>query len=138
MRNWGVGVAVYETRWFRRWARKAGVTRLALCDAVREMRAGLYGGNLGGGLFKKRIGRSGQGKSGGFRILVASNKKTRWVFMFGFSKNERGNMDEDELVALKTLAAHMLSLSEESLGKARRAGELMEVDCDAKNEVDNS
>lgn len=131
-------MAVYETRWFRRWARKAGVTRLALCDAVREMRAGLYGGSLGGGLFKKRIGRSGQGKSGGFRILVASNKKTRWVFMFGFSKNERGNMDEDELVALKTLAAHMLSLSEESLGKARRAGELMEVDCDAKNEVDNS
>lgn len=58
--------------------------------------------------------------------------------MFGFSKNERGNIDEDELVALKTLAAHMLSLSEESLDKARRAGELMEVDCDAKNEVGNS
>lgn len=131
-------MAVYETRWFRRWARKAGVTALALCDAVREMRAGLYDGNLGGGLFKKRIGRSGQGKSGGFRILVASNRKTRWVFLFGFSKNERGNIDEDELVALKTLAAHMLSLSEESLGKAQRAGELMEVDCDAKNEVGNS
>jgi hypothetical protein len=131
-------VAVYETRWFRRWARKAGVTTLGLCDAVREMRAGLYDGNLGGGLFKKRIRRSGLGKSGGFRILVASNRKTRWVFLFGFSKNERGNIDEDELVALKTLAAHMLSLSEESLGKARRAGELMEVDCDAKNEVDNS
>ena len=58
--------------------------------------------------------------------------------MFGFSKNERGNIDEDELVALKTLAAHMLSLSEELVGKARRAGELMEVDCYAKNEVGNS
>lgn len=138
VRRWRVGVAVYETRWFRRWARKVGVTTSALCDAVREMRTGLYDANLGGGLFKKRIGRSGQGKSGGFRTLVATNRRTNWVFLFGFSKNERGNIDEDELDALKKLAAHMLSLSEEALDKARRAGELMEVDCDAKNEVGNS
>lgn len=131
-------MAVYETRWFHRWARKAGVATSALCEAVREMRAGLYDANLGGGLFKKRIGRPGQGKSGGFRTLVASNRRTHWVFVFGFSKNERGNIDEDELVALKKLATHLLSLSEEALDKAWRAGELMEVDCDEKNKVGNS
>jgi hypothetical protein len=138
MWQWRIGVAVYETRWFHRWARKVGMTTHALCDAVHEMRAGLYDANLGGGLFKKRIGRPGRGKSSGFRTLVATNGRTHWVFLFGFSKNERGNIDEDELAALKKLAVHMLSLSEEALDKARRAGELMEVDCDAKNEVDNS
>jgi len=134
----GFGVAVYETRWFHRWARKEGVPASALCNAVREMRAGLYDANLGGGLFKKRIARIGQGKSGGFRTLVATNKSTRWVFVFGFSKSERGNIDKDEKDALKKLAAYMLSLPEEAVGRALQAGELMEVDCDAKDEIGDS
>jgi len=131
-------VAVYQTRWFYRWARKEGVTTSALCDAVNEMKAGLYDDNLGGGLFRKRIARPGQGKSGGFRTLVATNRSTRWVFLFGFSKNERGNIDEDEQDALKKLAAHMLSMSKEALEKAWRAGEMVEVDCDAKDKVGDS
>jgi hypothetical protein len=34
------------------------------------MTEGLFDADLGGGLFKKRIARQGQGKSGGFRTLV--------------------------------------------------------------------
>jgi hypothetical protein len=45
-----------------------------LCDAVREMQQGIYEADLGGGLLKKRISRHGQGKSGGFRTIVATNK----------------------------------------------------------------
>ena len=115
-----------------------GGAGICLVHAVREMSAGLYDANLGGGLFKKRIARVGQGKSGGFRTLVATNKTTRWVFVFGFSKNERGNIDKDEKDALKKLAAYMLSLPEEAVGRARQAGELMEVDCDAKDEIGDS
>jgi hypothetical protein len=126
-------MAVYQTRWFDRWARKQGLTMPGLCSAVREMTAGMYEANLGGGLLKKRIARPGQGKSGGFRTLVATNKGNRWVFIFGFPKNERSNIDKDEEEALKKLAAHLLSLTTQELDKAQRAGELMEVDCDAKN-----
>ena len=122
---------IYETRWFRRWARKEGIAASALCEAVREMSAGLYDADLGGGLLKKRIARTGQGKSGGFRTLVATNKGDRWIFVYGFPKNERSNIDKDEEVALKKLAVHLLSLSLEAIGKALQAGELMEVDCDA-------
>ena len=53
--------------------------------------------------------------------------------MFGFSKNERSNIDKDEEQALKGVAAHLLSLTAQAIGKAQRAGELIEVDCDAKN-----
>ena len=96
-------------------------------------RRGLYEADLGGGLLKKRIARPGQGKSGGFRTLVATNKGNRWIFVYGFPKNERSNIDKDEEEALKKLAAHLLSLTTQALGKAQRAGELIEVDCNAEN-----
>ena len=126
-------MAIYTTRWFDRWARKQGLTAPSLCAAVREMASGLYDADLGGNLFKKRIARPGQGKSGGFRTLVATNKGNRWIFVFGFPKNKRSNIDKDEEEALKKLAAHLLSLTAQSLDKAQRAGELMEVDCDAQD-----
>ena len=122
---------IYKTRWFDRWARKQGVGSLALCAAVREMTDGLYEADLGGGLLKKRIARAGQGKSGGFRTLVATNKGNRWIFVFGFPKSERSNIDKDEAAALKKLAEHLLSLTPQALDKAQRVGELMEVTDDA-------
>ena len=128
-------MAAFKTRWFDRWARKQGLGTISLCAAMREMANGLYDADLGGGLFKKRIARPGQGKSGGFRTLVATNKGSRWIFMFGFPKNERSNLDKDEEEALKKLAAHLLSLTTQELATAQRAGELMEVDCDAQDEV---
>lgn len=131
-------MAVYKTRWFDRWARKQGSTTPSLCAAVREMMAGLYDADLGGGVLKKRIARAGEGKRGGFRTLVATNKGTRWVFLFGFPKNERSNIDKNEEEALKKLAAEVLSLTAQALGKAQRAGELMEVDCDAKDQISDS
>ena len=105
----------------------------ALCEAVREMRAGLYEADLGGGLLKKRIARPGQGKSGGFRTLVATNKGGKWFFVFGFPKNVRSNIDKDEEEGLKKLASYLLSLSPPDLVTAQRAGELMEVNCDAQD-----
>jgi hypothetical protein len=76
--------------------------------------------------------RPGQGKSGGFRTLVATNKGSKWFFVFGFPKNVRSNIDKDEEESLKKLASHLLSLSPPALVTAQRAGELMEVNCDAQ------
>jgi hypothetical protein len=67
-------MAIYKTRWFDRWGRKQGLSTSILCGAVQEITAGLYQADLGGGLIKKRIARTGQGKSGGFRTLLATNK----------------------------------------------------------------
>lgn len=126
-------MTIYKTRWFDRWARKQDLSTRALCQAVREMAAGLYEVDLGGGLLKKRIARQGQGKSGGFRTLVATNKGSKWFFVFGFPKNVRSNIDKDEEESLKKLASHLLSLSPPALVTAQRAGELMEVNCDAQD-----
>jgi len=40
------------------------------------------------------------------------------AFVCGFPKNERSNVDKDEEEALKKLAANLLSLTAQALGKA--------------------
>ena len=62
---------------------------------------------------------------------------SRWVFVFGFPKNERSNVDKDEEEALKKLAAHLLLLTKQEIEMAQRVGELIEVDCHAEDEVPN-
>ena len=117
----------YKTRTFTRWMKREGLADRDLRDALVEMQNGLVDARLGGGLVKKRIARAGQGKSGGYRVLVASNFGERWVFMFGFAKNERDNIDDDELKLIKRLAATLLSLSESDVHKALTDGELLEI-----------
>ena len=132
------GISIYVTRWFDRWAKKQGLDEQSLCAAMREMQAGLYEADLGGGLLKKRIARPGQGKRGGFRTLVATNKSNRWMFVFGFAKNEQSTIGKDEEEALKKLAAYLLALTPEALDQAQQADELREVQCDAQDEVGHS
>jgi hypothetical protein len=121
---------VYKTREFARWARKQDLNDAVLYEAIQELIAGLYEADLGGNLFKKRIARPGQGKSGGFRTLVATNRGSRWFFVYGFAKNERSNIDRAEEAALKKLAAALLTLPSTSLRKALDSGELIEVNYD--------
>ena len=123
---------IYKTKVFDRWANEQGLTDQSLCQAVKEMNAGLIDADLGGGLYKKRVARTGQGKSGGFRTLVATNRGDRWIFVFGFSKNERDNINKKEKDALKKLASYYLSLSVQTLLKAQQSKELIEVNCHEK------
>ena len=69
---------------------------------------------------------------------MATNKGSRWFFVFGFPKNERSNIDKDEEDALKKLATYLLSLPLPAIAKAHGDGELMEVDCDAEDKISNS
>lgn len=127
---------IYKTRWFDRWARKQGLATSSICKAVAEMGHGLFDADLGGGRFKKRIARPGEGKSSGFRTLLATNKGDRWIFVFGFPKNARSNVEPDEEEALKKLAMHLLGLTSHAISQAQQAGELIEVNChDEENQV---
>lgn len=126
-------MSIYQTRWFDRWVRKEGLAADCICAAVREMASGLVDADLGGGLVKKRIARFGQGKRGGFRTLVATNRSSRWIFVFGFPKNQRGNINDNELLALKKLSDHFLSLSQAEIVQVLNAGELLEVNCDEQS-----
>ena len=81
---------VFQTKAFHRWSRKTTLTEADLCTSVTEMEAGLIDADLGGHVFKKRVAIQGRGKSGGARVLVATNLEDRWFFMFGFEKKRTG------------------------------------------------
>lgn len=118
---------VFKTRYFARWMRKTELSDEALCSAVIEMAQGLIDADLGGGMVKKRIGISGRGKRGGARTLVATNKGNRWFFVYGFEKNNRANIADDELEALKELAKLLLARTGKQLAEALNDGTLSEI-----------
>lgn len=107
--------------------RKQGLTDDALRRAVTEIAEGLVDADLGSYLVKKRVRLPGRGKRGGARTIVGTRMKSRWFFLYGFSKNERADIDKDELKALQELANEMLMLNERQIATSLSAGELMEV-----------
>jgi len=111
--------------------RRAGLTDNALCQAVDEMVRGLIDADLGGGVVKKRIALSGQGKGSGARTIVATKKEGRWVFLFGFNKNERSNIDPGDLKALQVLAREYLEFDACQIRQAVEKGVLTEIHYDS-------
>ena len=120
---------IFKTRYFSRWMRKTELNDEVLYSAVIEMTQGLIDADLGGGILKKRVGLSGRGKRGGARTLVATNKGNRWIFVYGFEKNDRANISDDELEALKDIAAELLARTVKQLDEALNDGSLTEI-CD--------
>lgn len=119
---------IFKTRLFDRWAKTEDLPDKSLVKAVEEMNSGLVDAELGGHVYKKRVARPGQGKSGSFRTILAFKLKDKAFFMYGFSKNQRSNVTSKELVALKRLASELLGYSEAQLKKAIENGELIEVE----------
>lgn len=121
-----------KTKAFTRFSDKAGISDAGLCRAVRDAERGLGAADLGGGVIKQRIACPGQGKSGGFRTLIVFRAGTRAIFVHGFAKNEKDNIEKDELVALKKLAAELLAYDDKTLARVLTSGLLVEVKCDEK------
>ena len=105
----------------------AGLTDIGLRAAVIEMVQGLVDADLGGHLVKKRVALPGRGKRGGARTIVATRRAGRWFFLYGFEKNERANVDRDELKVLQEVATELLEFDDRELAAALAAGELLEV-----------
>ncbi len=115
-----------------RFAKKAGIGDVALCEAIRDAERGLIAADLGGGVIKRRIARPGGGKSGGFRTLIVFRAGTRAFFVHGFAKNEKDNIGKDELVALKKLASELVAYDDKAIVRVVASGTLTEVICDEK------
>ena len=98
------------------------------------MERGLIDADLGGHVVKKRVALRGQGKRGGARTIVATKMSDRWFFLFGFSKNERANIDQDELKVFQEVAKDLLAFNDQQLADALAVGQITEV-CDGNNKT---
>ena len=120
---------VFVTKVFARFARKQRLDDERLCRAIERAEAGSVDAQLGGGLIKQRVARPGGGRSGGYRTVIAYRTSSRSVFLYGFAKSERENIDSRELDDLKKLAMLYLGYSDVQIAAALKAAELTEVMC---------
>lgn len=123
----GEHVAVFKTKIFARFSRRHGIDDASLIEAVQRAERGLVDADLGGGLIKQRVARSGQGRSGGFRTLIAYRMRDKAIFLFGFAKNEQENISDDELDDLQTVATSWLAADPTKMQTALDDGILIEV-----------
>jgi len=65
--------------------------------------------------------------------MILYKRATRAAFVYGFAKNERANITQDELATLKELASRILAYDDRALAQAVAFGTLIEVICHEKN-----
>ena len=118
---------LFKTKWFMRYARQEKLEDHSLFDAIERAERGLVDADLGGGIIKQRVARTGQGRSSGYRLLIAYRSGKRAVFLYGFAKSERDNIEADELETLKEIGTAWLEAKKERLDYAIKEGILGEV-----------
>ena len=123
---------VFKTKWFSRFARQEDIDDVKLVEAVQNLENGLVDADYGGGLIKQRIARGGEGKSGGYRSIIAFKSGTRSIFVFAFAKSQKENLTKIEVTEYKKAAAIYLKLTEEQIRLAIDKNEFIEVKYDAE------
>jgi hypothetical protein len=131
----GSGVEVFITKQFGRFARRERITDARLCEAVNRAQRGLIDADLGSGVIKQRIARAGQGRSGGYRALIAFRSNRRAVFVHGFAKSERDNIGPDELEFWQRVAAAFLRMDRAKLELMIDQLELAQVNCEEASKI---
>jgi hypothetical protein len=98
-----------------------------LREAVARAEKGQIDADLGGGVIKQRIARLGQGRSKGYRTIILFRRGARAFFVYGFAKNRRANIDDDEEKQFKEAAKHVLVLMDRQLVALLERGDFIEV-----------
>jgi hypothetical protein len=120
-------VRVFKNTWFSRFASREGITDGELKEAVSRLESGQADADLGGNVYKVRVARSDEGKSGGYRVIVFFKTKELAFFVYGFAKSAKDNIDQGELRAFKTDAKYQLALTDEQINAWLRKKTLIEV-----------
>ena len=120
---------VFLERRFGKWAEREQIDDARLVETAKEAFAGQYEADLGGYLFKKRLAREGAGKSGGYRTLLCFRKADddRIIFLYGFAKGAKANIDATERAVLKQLAASLLTATDAQIGRLLEQGFLKRI-----------
>jgi hypothetical protein len=120
-------VRIFKTKTLARFTKRERIADASLCKAIEDAERGRVDADLGSGLIKQRVARKGQGKSGGYRMLIGFRSKLRAVFLFGFAKSELDNIDDDQLATLRETAAMWIAADGQKIEQALKDGLLIEV-----------
>ncbi|QRN05054.1 type II toxin-antitoxin system RelE/ParE family toxin [Legionella sp. MW5194] len=121
---------VFKNKWFDRFCGKQLIDDEMLCALVKEIEANHIDVDYGGSVIKQRMARKNQGKSGGYRCIILYRMQDKVFFVYGFAKNNKDNISDEEVNGFKALASQLLELSNEALKKLIEAKVLIEVPYD--------
>ena len=125
----GVGSErVFKTAWFARASKKARITDDELCSAIRQVMLG-QADDLGGGVFKKRLSKNQ------YRSLILARGRQHWVYAYLFAKQDRANIENDELLSFRALAGLYARKTENDLAKEVQLKELVEICHEKQSQV---
>ena len=102
---------IFKNTWFTRFAEKEGITNAELRELVDLLEAGQPDADLGGGVYKMRLARPGEGKSGGYRAIVFFKSEERTFYEYCFAKSKTANIRQKELKSFKETAKRYLSMT---------------------------
>jgi hypothetical protein len=111
---------VFKTAWFSRAARKARIADEELCSAIRQVMLG-QADDLGGGVFKKRLGKNL------YRSIIVAKGGRYWVYAYLFAKNDRANIERNELDEFRAVAALYARKTDADIAKELQLKELEEI-----------
>lgn len=111
---------VFKTAWFAKAARKTHIPDSELCAAIRQVMLG-QGDDLGGGVFKKRLSRNL------YRSIIVAKGGRYWIYAYLFAKQDRANIQDDELVAFRQLAVLYARKTAADIAREMQLKELVEI-----------
>jgi hypothetical protein len=117
----------FKTAWFAKAARRR-ITDKQLCDAIEQTMRG-QADDLGGGVFKKRLNDNRD------RSIILAKGGVIWVYAYLFAKQDRGNIETDELAAFKKLAAAYGRKTEAEIQIEINNGDLQEICNDHQTDI---
>jgi hypothetical protein len=120
-------VRVFKYPRFSHFADKEGIADNELLEIVDQLEGEQADASLGGDVYKVRVARQGEGKSGGYRVIVYYRNEFRTFFVYGFSKSDMDNISRKELKAFKEGAKKRFSLTDEQIEERLRNRIFIEI-----------
>jgi hypothetical protein len=130
-----VGMRVFKNKRFSRFSEKHAISDEALITITEYLEAGQSDAGLGSGVYKQRVARSGEGKSGSYRCIVFFRSGLLTFFVNAFLKADLDNISQKELQDYKKLAKMYLAMTKEQLKAAKKSGTLIEIGGEHDDEV---
>jgi hypothetical protein len=115
---------VFKTAWFSKAARKVHIPDSELCAAIRQVMLG-QADDLGGGVFKKRLGKNL------YRSIIVARGGRYWVYAHLFAKQDRANIDDRQLAEFRSIAATYARLTAEQFSTMLKDERWIEI-CDGE------
>jgi hypothetical protein len=120
-------VRIFKNKAFHQFAKNEGIADSELKEVVKQLEKGQYYADLGGSIYKMELVRKGKGKHGGYRSIVVFKNDFRTIFLYGFPKSKKDNINDKELRFFKGKAKDNLSFTEEQINLLVKSKILIEI-----------